>query len=149
MDADSQSSFDTVITFMKAMGRLMADDMVWHHEGDKGLPWIHGDITGKEVIFEFLPVFSSNLQTTKWENADAFASGDTVTVFGGMPGTATKTRQSTGGFAFAPKRELASWSLGTGSKTVSRSAKRIMGTYKRRRMAAQPTRVAPSGVLNL
>lgn len=114
MDADTQASFDTVMAFMNAMGsgdmesmnRLMADDMVWHNEGDKTLPWIHGDITGKQAIFEFLPVFSSNLQTTKWENTDAFASGDTVAVFGVMAGTLTKTGQSTGDFTFALRAKV-------------------------------------------
>ena len=75
MDADSQASFDTVMAFMGAMGNgdmaamgdLMADDMVWHNEGDSTLPWI-GETKGKEAIFEFLGVFSSNLQTTLWEN---------------------------------------------------------------------------------
>lgn len=114
MDATSQASFDTVMAFMTAMGSgdmdkmgsLMADDMVWHNEGDKTLPWIHGDITGKDAIFKFLPVFSSNLQTTKWENSDAFASGDTVAVFGVMAATATKTGQSTGDFSFALRAKV-------------------------------------------
>ena len=72
MDEPSQASFDTVMAFMgamgggdmEAMGALMADDMVWHNEGDGSLPWI-GETRGKENIFEFLGVFSSNLQTTK------------------------------------------------------------------------------------
>lgn len=114
MDEQSQASFDTVMAFMGAMGggdmeamsSLMADDMVWHNEGDTTLPWIHGDISGKEAIFEFLPVFSSNLQTTKWENGDAFASGDTVAVFGTMAGTLTKTGQSTGDFSFALRAKV-------------------------------------------
>ncbi|MEM1374827.1 MAG: nuclear transport factor 2 family protein [Pseudomonadota bacterium] len=114
MDDTSQASFDTVMAFMGAMGSgdmdtmssLMADDMVWHNEGDMTLPWIHGDIIGKEAIFEFLPVFSSNLQTTKWENGDAFASGDTVAVFGTMAATATKTGQSTGDFTFALRAKV-------------------------------------------
>ena len=114
MNADAQASFDTVMAFMSAMGTgdmeamssLMADDMVWHNEGDKTLPWIHGNINGKEAIFEFLPVFSTNLQTTKWENTDAFASGDTVAVFGVMAATATKSGQSTGDFTFALRAKV-------------------------------------------
>ncbi|MEM8980639.1 MAG: nuclear transport factor 2 family protein [Pseudomonadota bacterium] len=113
MDATSQASFDTVMAFMGAMGggdmdtmsSLMADDMVWHNEGDKTLPWI-GESRGKEAIFAFLPIFSSNLQTTKWENSDAFASGDTVAVFGTMAATATKTGQSTGDFTFALRAKV-------------------------------------------
>lgn len=114
MNAESQASFDTVMAFMKAMGsgdmetmgNLMADDMVWHNEGDKTLPWIHGDIKGKKAIFEFLPVFSSNLQTTKWENLDAFARGDTVAVFGIMAVKATKTGEDTGDFTFALRAKV-------------------------------------------
>lgn len=114
MDATSKASFDTVMAFMGAMGTgemdtmlsLMADDMVWHNEGDKTLPWIHGDIKGKAAILEFLPVFSSSLQTTKWENTDAFASGDTVAVFGTMAATATNTGQNTGEFTFALRAKV-------------------------------------------
>lgn len=48
MDDASQSLFDTVTAFMGAMGggdmetisSLMADDMVWHNEGDASLPWV-------------------------------------------------------------------------------------------------------------
>ena len=114
MDEQSQASFDTVMAFMGAMGggdmdtmgTLMADDMVWHNEGDKTLSWIRGDTKGKDNIFEFLGDFSSNLQTTKWENGDAFASGDTVAVFGTMAATATKTGQSTGDFSFALRAKV-------------------------------------------
>ena len=113
MDEASQASFDTVMAFMGAMGSgdmetmgsLMADDMVWHNEGDASLPWI-GETVGKENIFAFLGVFSSNLETTLWENEDAFASGDTVAVFGRMNGVATKTGQPTGEFTFALRAKV-------------------------------------------
>ena len=113
MDADSQASFDTVMAFMGAMGNgdmaamgdLMADDMVWHNEGDSTLPWV-GETKGKEAIFEFLGVFSSNLQTTLWENTDAFASGDTVAVFGRMNGVTTHSGKETGVFSFALRAKV-------------------------------------------
>ena len=113
MDDTTQASFDTVMAFMGAMGAgdmarmgdLMADDMVWHNEGDTSLPWI-GETTGKDAIFEFLGVFSANLQTTKWENTDAFASGDTVAVFGVMNGITTKSGQETGDFSFALRAKV-------------------------------------------
>lgn len=113
MDENSKASFDTVMAFMGAMGAgernkmgaLMADDMVWHNEGDTKLPWI-GVTNGKENIFKFLGVFSENLQTTMWENEDAFASGDTVAVFGRMNATTTKTGQSTGEFTFALRAKV-------------------------------------------
>ena len=55
MDDQTQASFDTVMAFMDAMGsgdmktmsNLMADDMVWHNEGDDSLPWI-GETRGKK-----------------------------------------------------------------------------------------------------
>ncbi|MEM9574385.1 MAG: nuclear transport factor 2 family protein [Pseudomonadota bacterium] len=113
MDETSQATFDTVMAFMGAMGNgdmekmssLMADDMVWHNEGDSSLPWI-GESRGKEAIFGFLTVFSQNLQTTKWENTDAFASGDTVAVFGTMNGVTTKSGKEIGEFTFALRAKV-------------------------------------------
>jgi ketosteroid isomerase-like protein len=113
MDDESQATFDTVMAFMGAMGagdmatvgNLMADDMIWHNEGDATLPWI-GETVGKEAIFEFLGVFSSNLKTTLWETSDAFASGDTVAVFGRMKTLATKSGKETDKFTFALRAKV-------------------------------------------
>ena len=112
MDAKSQASFDTVMAFMAAMNEgpdamspLMADDMVWHNEGDTTLPWI-GETKGKQAIFEFLGVFGTNLKTTKWENTDAFASGDTVAVFGVMNGITPHSGQEIGDFSFALRAKV-------------------------------------------
>ena len=113
MDAATQASFDTVMEFMGAMGSgdqakvaaLMADDMVWHNEGDKTLPWI-GRWEGKEKVFEFMGLFGANLQTTVWENTDAFASGDTVAVFGNMDGITTKSGKEIGPFTFALRAKV-------------------------------------------
>ena len=90
---------------METMNALMADDMVWHNEGDESLPWI-GETRGKENIFTFLGVFSENLQTTKWENTDAFASGDTVAVFGVMNAVTTHSGKETGDFTFALRAKV-------------------------------------------
>ncbi len=113
MDPVSQASFDTVMAFMGAMGSgdmeqmstLMADDMVWHNEGDGTLPWI-GETVGKDAIFEFLGVFGANLKTTQWENTDAFASGDTVAVFGVMNGITPHSGQEIGTFTFALRAKV-------------------------------------------
>ena len=113
MDDQTQASFDTVMAFMGAMGSgdmekmsaLMADDMVWHNEGDESLPWI-GGATGKENVFKFLGVFSENLQTTMWENTDAFASGDTVAVFGKMNGMTPHSGKEIGEFTFALRAKV-------------------------------------------
>lgn len=113
MDAQSQASLDTVMAFMAAMGQgpdamspLMADDMVWHNEGDNTVPWIHGGIQGKKAIFEFLGVFGAGLQTTKWETTDAFASGDTVAMFGVMNGITTHSGREIGDFSFALRAKV-------------------------------------------
>ena len=113
MDAESQATFDTVMAFMGAMGKgdmeqmsaLMADDMVWHNEGDSAMPWI-GPWEGKEEIFKFLGVFGENYQTTLWENTDQFALGDTVAVFGKMNGITTHSGKEIGQFTFALRAKV-------------------------------------------
>ena len=113
MDKVSQATFDTVMSFMGAMGNgdmdtmlaLMADDMVWQNEGDKSMPWI-GPWEGKEKILEFLPIFGENFKTTAWDNTDAFASGDTVAVFGRMNGVTTKSGKEIGEFSFALRAKV-------------------------------------------
>ena len=59
MDEQTQASFDTVMAFMGAMGSgdmetmnaLMADDMVWHNEGDESLPWIGATFASTVLVF--------------------------------------------------------------------------------------------------
>ncbi len=112
-DAQTKESFDIVMSFMQAMGQgdqdtvasLMADDMVWHNEGDKTLPWI-GRWEGKEKIFEFMGFFGENFETIHWENTDAFASGDTVAVFGNMNGITKKSGREIGLFTFAMRAKV-------------------------------------------
>ena len=112
-DDESQASLDTVIALMGAIGRgdmakmddLMADDMVCLNEGDPSIPWI-GPWNGKEAIFGFLGVFSENFKTTKWENTDILASGDTVAIFGDMNGVTTKSGQEIGDFTFALRAKV-------------------------------------------
>lgn len=108
MDDQSQATLDTALAFMAAMGsgdteamaELMADDMVWHNEGDKDIPWI-GNWEGKEAIFGFLKLFGEGLQITHWETQDAFAHGDTAAFFGRMNGILTHSGKETGEFTFA------------------------------------------------
>ena len=83
----------------------MADDMVWHNEGDKSMPWI-GPWEGKDAIFDFLGVFSENSKVTLWENQDAFAFGDTVAVFGRMKFLTTKSGVETEPFTFALRAKV-------------------------------------------
>ena len=113
MDPASKASFDTVMSFMGAVGSggmdkaisLMADDMVWHNEGDSAMPWI-GPWNGKDEILSFLPIFGKNFQTTAWENTDAFALGDTVAVFGKMNGITKHSGKEIGEFTFALRAKV-------------------------------------------
>lgn len=112
-DDMTQANFDTVMSFMGAMGggdmdtmaNLMADDMVWLNGGDPSLPWI-GRWEGKEAIFGFLGTFSENAAPTLWENEDAFASGDTVAVFGRMKLMLKKSGVETDEFNFALRAKV-------------------------------------------
>lgn len=106
--ADS-STMDVALAFMGAMGSgdmekmkaLMHEDMVWHNEGDKSMPWI-GPWEGKKTILEvFLPRFGSNFQTLKWEPNDALSSGDTAAFFGRMIGKLNETGLETPEFTYA------------------------------------------------
>jgi len=112
-DTQSQATLDTVMAFMGAMGSgdmdqmsaLMHDEMVWQNGGDKSVPWI-GPWTGKDEIFAFLATFSSNWETTLWENEDIIASGDTVAVFGSMNGKMTGSGKEIGEFVFALRAKV-------------------------------------------
>ncbi len=95
--------------FMGTMGKgdiekmksLMHEDMVWHNEGDKKLPWI-GPWKGKKVILEkFFPLFGTNFKTIKWEPNDALSKGDTAAFFGKMIGELTKSGKKTNEFTYA------------------------------------------------
>lgn len=105
----SKETLDIAMKFMDAMGKgemetmiaLMHEDMVWHNEGDKSLPWI-GPWEGKKVILEeFMPLFGANFKTVKWEPSDGFAQGDTAAFFGRMVGLLTNSNVETGEFTYA------------------------------------------------
>lgn len=105
----SQETMNTAMAFMEAMGKgdmeklvsLMHDDMVWHNEGDKAMPWI-GPWEGKKVILEkFMPAFGANFKTIKWEPNDALSSDDTAAFFGKMIGELTSTNEQTSEFTYA------------------------------------------------
>lgn len=105
----ADETMNVALNFMGAMGKgdmetmksLMHEDMVWHNEGDKSMPWI-GPWKGKNVILEkFLPAFGSNFKTIKWEPVDALSKGDTAAFFGNMIGELTKTGKQTSEFTYA------------------------------------------------
>ncbi|MBX2820142.1 MAG: nuclear transport factor 2 family protein [Rhodothermaceae bacterium] len=105
----SDETMKVAMAFMDSMGKgdmetmvsLMHDDMVWHNEGDKSMPWI-GPWSGKKVILEeFMPLFGENFKTLEWETQDAISTGDTATFFGRMVGQTTKSGQQTKEFTWA------------------------------------------------
>ncbi len=59
-----------------------------------------------EKISEFLQISGANFQTTQWENTDAFASGDTVAVFGKMNGITTTSGKEFGTFSFVLRAKV-------------------------------------------
>ena len=80
---------------------LMADDFVWHNEGDKNIPWI-GTWEGPEVIFsQFMPAFGAGLKVTSWETQYKFANGNQAVFMGTMSAIANKTGVDTGKFSWA------------------------------------------------
>ncbi|MEM9327994.1 MAG: nuclear transport factor 2 family protein [Bacteroidota bacterium] len=108
-EAASEETLKVAMAFMDAMGKgdmetmvgLMHDDMVWHNEGDKRMPWI-GPWNGKKVILEqFMPLFGENFKTIKWEAEDALADGNTAAFFGRMVGLLTTSGQETKEFTYA------------------------------------------------
>ena len=130
----SKETLNIAMNFMDAMGKgdmetmqsLMHEDMVWHNEGDKSLPWI-GPWKGKKVILEeFMPLFGTNFQTLKWEPNDGFAQGETAAFFGKMIGKLTKTDQETNEFTYALRvkvkdGKLILWNWFEDSYAVSKS----------------------------
>lgn len=104
-----QKTFETAQAFLRAAGsgdgetlsRLMADDFVWHNEGDKTLPWI-GNWEGKEkVLTEFMPAFGAGLTATSWTTDYSFASGDQAVFMGSMSAVANRSGVETGSFSWA------------------------------------------------
>jgi ketosteroid isomerase-like protein len=60
----------------------------------------------KQEINKFLDIFSKNFKTTAWQNTDAFAYGDTVTVFGNMNGVTIHSGKEIGNFSFALRAKV-------------------------------------------
>ena len=111
---------------MDTLSGLMADDFVWHNEGDPRVPWI-GQWEGKEtVLTEFLPTFGVGLKTTTWTTDYSFAKDDQAVFMGTMAAEATNTGESTGLMSWAVRVEVVdgkvkSWNWFEDSFAVSRA----------------------------
>ncbi len=111
---------------METLKSLMAEDFVWHNEGDSSIPWI-GNWEGKEkVLKEFLPAFGAGLKTTSWTTDYSFANGDQAVFIGTMSADANNTGESTGTFSWAVRVHVSegkvkSWNWFEDSYAVSRA----------------------------
>lgn len=86
---------------METLSSLMADDFVWHNEGDPSVPWI-GNWEGKQTVLEtFLPAFGAGLKTTSWTTDYSFANGEQAVFMGTMGAIANNTGKSTGVMSWA------------------------------------------------
>lgn len=111
---------------METLSALMADDFVWHNEGDSTVPWI-GTWEGKEtVLTEFLPAFGGGLQVTSWTTDYSFAKDDQAVFMGTMAANATNTGESTGTMSWAVRvhvvdGQVKSWNWFEDSFAVSQA----------------------------
>lgn len=129
-----QKTLEIAQSFLMAAGsgdgdtlnKLMADDFVWHNEGDKSIPWI-GNWEGKQVVFEqFMPAFGTGLKTTSWTTDYTFASGDQAVFMGSMSAIANNTGAETGTFSWAVRvnvedGKVKSWNWFEDSFAVSKA----------------------------
>lgn len=136
--ADTQSAQTLAVAeaFLKAAGMgdantlraLMADDFVWHNEGDPAVPWI-GNWEGPETVMtKFMPLFGAGLKTTSWTTEYSFASGANAVFMGTMAAEATNTGASTGAMSWAVRVQVSGdkvqrWHWFEDSYAVSRAYK--------------------------
>ena len=111
---------------METLSGLMADDFVWHNEGDATIPWI-GNWEGKTIVLnEFLPAFGTGLKTTSWTTDHSMASGDQAVFIGTMNAIANNSNVETGEFSWAVRvhvldGEVKSWNWFEDSYAVSKA----------------------------
>ncbi len=106
--AEGQKTLAVAQKFLGAAGsgdgatlmELMADDFVWHNEGDPSVPWI-GNWEGKdEVMGTFMPKFGAGLKVTSWSTDYSFANGNQAVFVGSMSAIANNTGVDTGKFSW-------------------------------------------------
>ncbi|MEP4052323.1 MAG: nuclear transport factor 2 family protein [Litorimonas sp.] len=110
----------------ETLNTLMADDFVWHNEGDATIPWI-GNWEGKDVVFgEFMPAFGAGLKTTSWTTDYKMASGNQAIFMGKMSAIANNSGAETGEFSWAVRvhvedEKVKSWNWFEDSFAVSQA----------------------------
>ena len=108
-NSENNTTLKTAQKFLEAAGsgdmdtlkKLMADDFIWHNEGDKSVPWI-GNWEGKDVVLnKFLPTFGAGLKTTSWTTDYSFANGNQAVFMGTMSAIVNNSGENTGMFSWA------------------------------------------------
>ena len=131
---EGQKTLKVAQDFLQAAGsgdgdtlnKLMADDFVWHNEGDPTIPWI-GTWEGKKVVFgEFMPAFGAGLTATSWTTDYSMASGNQAIFMGSMSATANNSGAETGVFSWAVRvhvedGKVKSWNWFEDSYAVSQA----------------------------
>lgn len=111
---------------MTTLEALMADDFVWHNEGDPNVPWI-GNWEGKDTVLNtFLPAFGGGLKTTGWTTDYSMATGEQAVFMGTMSAIANNTGVDTGTFSWAVRvnvvdGKVKSWNWFEDSFAVSKA----------------------------
>ncbi|MGH1439517.1 MAG: nuclear transport factor 2 family protein [Cellvibrionaceae bacterium] len=111
---------------MATLKKLMADDFVWHNEGDKSIPWI-GPWKGKETVMnEFMPKFGAGLKVTSWSTDYSFANANQAVFVGTMSAIANKSGVDTGKFSWTVRVQVddgkvKSWNWFEDSYAVSKA----------------------------
>ncbi|WP_218396121.1 nuclear transport factor 2 family protein [Alteromonas lipotrueae] len=106
---DSAKTLETAQAFLWAAGSgdmeklqaLMADDFVWHNEGDGSIPWIGKWDSKDKVLNTFLPRFGAGLKVTSWTTDFSFVNGDQAVFMGTMSAIANESGVDTGKFSWA------------------------------------------------
>ncbi len=111
---------------MKALKSLMADDFVWHNEGDQRLPWIGSWKSKKTVLNEFMPKFGAGLKVTSWTTDYSFSNGNQAVFMGTMSAIANKSGVDSGKFSWAVRvhvevDKVKSWNWFEDSYAVSKA----------------------------
>jgi ketosteroid isomerase-like protein len=134
LDPQSAKTLEVAQAFLWAAGSgdggklksLMADDFVWHNEGNNSIPWI-GIWKGKETVLnKFMPKFSAGLKTTSWTTDYSFANGDQAVFIGSMSAIANNSGVDTGKFSWAVRvhveeGKVKSWNWFEDSYAVSKA----------------------------
>lgn len=131
---DSAKTLETAQSFLWAAGSgdmeklqiLMADDFVWHNEGDTSIPWIGNWDSKQEVLTTFLPRFGAGLKVTSWSTDYSFANDNQAVFMGTMSAVANESGVDTGKFSWAVRVQVKdgkvkSWNWFEDSYAVSKA----------------------------